>query len=440
MKTPLTFANKALPRRTFLRGLGVSLSLPLLDAMIPAVAKANEAPPSEGATPRRMLAVCNNLGLLPEQFFPTEAGRGYALSPYLEMLREFRDDFTVFSGVWHPDVDGGHPADNCFLTAAPHPGSGGFRNTISLDQYLAERIGHLTRFPSLTLGVNVKQGQRSLSWTGAGVLIPCEEKAGEVYKQLFLQGSEEEVDRQVRKLQLGESIMDAVAGQAKDLQRKLGQRDRQRLDQYLTGVRELEQRMAMSREWERRPKPAAPAPAPLDPEDPRAYMEKVRLMYDMARLAFETDSTRLVTLMLDSVNSPAIDVEGTEITDGYHNLSHHGKNEEKLQQLEAIDQWHMKLLADLFGKLKGAGEGGETLLDRTMIVYGSNLGNANTHVTTNLPVLFAGGGFRHGQHLAFSTERNYPLPNLFVSMLQRMGIEADKFATSTGTMRGLEIV
>jgi hypothetical protein len=168
-------------------------------------------------------------------------------------------------------------------------------------------------------------------------------------------------------------------------------------------------------------------------------MEKVRLMYDLARLAFETDSTRSIALLLDGVNSPAIDVEGIKITDGYHNLSHHGKSDTKLKQLTAIDEWHMRLLANLFGELKKVREGGDTLLDRTMILYGSNLGNANTHVTTNLPTLFAGGGFKHGQHLVFDTDRNYPLPNLFVSMLQRMGIESDRFASSTGTMRGLQM-
>lgn len=435
---PTFLTNKSLPRRTFMRALGVGLSLPLLEAMTPAVTRGAESQyPDVGNPPRRMLGICNNLGLLPENFFPQQSGRDYALSPYLKTLEPHRQDFTVFSGVWHPDVDGGHPADICFLTAAPHPGSGGFRNTISLDQYLAERLGHLTRFPSLTLGVNVAQGQRSLSWTGAGVLIPCEEQASNVYRQLFLQGSEDQVASQLRKLQLGQSIMDAVAGQTKSLARSLGPRDRARLDQYLTGVRELEQRLAAAQQWENVPKPTTATACPIDPEDPRAYMEKVRLMYDMAKLAFETDSTRFITLMLDSVNSPAIQIDGMDTSDGYHGLSHHGKNEDKLEQLEAIDQGHMKLLDGLFVDLKKTPEGDSTLMDRTMIVYGSNLGNANTHVTTNLPVLFAGGGFRHGQHLAFDTENNYPLPNLFVSMLQKFGIETDHFATSTGTMRGL---
>jgi hypothetical protein len=438
---PFVASGRGISRRCFLRGAGIALSLPLLEAMVPAFTSAAEQTGIvPGAKPRRMLAICNNLGLLPDQFFPKNAGRDYTLSPYLELLKEHRKDLTVFSGVSHPDVDGGHPADNCFLTAAPHPGRGGFRNSISLDQFMAERIGHLTRFPSLNLGVNVEQGQRSLSWTSSGVLIPCEEKAADVFRRMFIQGSKDEMDNQVRRLELGKSILDVVADQAQALQRNVGSRDRERLDQYFTSVRELERRMAMSREWEHKPKPQVRAPVPLDPASPREYMEKVKLMYEMARLAFETDSTRLVALLLDSVNSPAIEIEGVKITDGYHNLSHHGRSETKLAQLKAIDEWHMKLLANLFSELKGVRENDDTLLDRTMILYGTNLGNANTHVTTNLPTLFAGGGFKHGQHLAFDQDRNYPLPNLFVSMLQRMGLETNKFASATGPMRGLDLV
>jgi hypothetical protein len=423
--------RRALPRRQFLRSAGVTLGLPLLDAMRPAFAADKEAP-------RRMLAVCNNLGLLETGFFPKQGGKDYELSPYLALLKEFRNDFTVFSGVSHPDVDGSHASEICFLTAAPHPANGGFRNSISLDQHMAEQIGVHTRFPSLTLGVNVNRGQRSLSFTGSGVMIPCEDSASSVYRRLFLQGSEEEVERQIARLRLGESIMDSVAEHASGLKRELGPRDRDRLDQYVTGVRELERRLVLSREWEKKPKPTTKTPEPKDPAESRAYLEKVRLMYDMARLAFETDSTRLITLFLDSSNSPAIDVEGIQITDGYHNLSHHGKNPSKLAQLEAIDKSHMRLLAELLGKLKGTEESGESLLDRSMVLYGSNFGDANKHTTTNMPVILAGGGFKHGQHLAFDTARNYPLPNLFVSMLQRMGVAADRFASSTGTMRGLE--
>ena len=356
MKTVHVSTPRTLSRRHFLRGAGVLLGLPLLDAMLPAFAQAD----TKSLVPRRFFGICNNLGVLPEKFFPAadQTGRDYTLSPYLEQLRDFRSDFTVCSGVWHPDVDGGHPADICFLTAAPHPSSGGFRNTISLDQFVAERIGHLTRFPSLTLGVNVAQGARSLSWTAGGVLLPCEDKPSEVFKKLFLGGSPEEVQAQSRKLALGQSIMDTVADQTKQLKRNVGARDRERLDQYFTGVRDLEQRLVQSAEWEKKPRPVVNDKPPIDPKDPREYMEKVRLMYDMARLAFATDSTRNITLMLDSVNSPAIEVEGKSVSDGYHNLSHHGRSPEKLAQLERIDREHMKLLGGLFADLKVA-QGGQ---------------------------------------------------------------------------------
>ncbi len=409
------------------------MTLPFLESMAAPFARA-AAP----AAPRRMFCICNNLGLLHEPFFPTAVGKDYALSPYLQYVKEHRDDFTVMSGVSHPNVDGGHPSDIAFLTAAPHPASSSFRNTISLDQLIAERIGNLTRFPSLTLGVNA--GPRALSWTRTGVAIPPEERASAVFRQFFLQGTPEEVDAKVRELDTGRSILDAVADQTRDLQRNLGSRDRGRMDQYLSSVRDLEHRLQESKGWERKPKPAVKAAAPVDPASPAQYMEKVRIMYDLVRLAFETDSTRSVTLMLNSVSTPVMQIEGERITDGYHNLSHHGLAADKLAQLKVIDEWHMKLLADLFRGLKETHEGDQTLLDRTMILYGSNLGDANAHSTTNLPTIFAGGGFRHGQHLAFDRERNYPLPNLFVSVLQRIGIPENSFASGTGTMRGLEMV
>jgi Protein of unknown function (DUF1552) len=432
---PFVSTRQTLSRRSLLRAAGVALSLPLLDIMRPAFA-AKQA--TQNNKPHRMLAICNNLGLLPDLFFPKETGFDYTLSPYLHVLRRHRNDFTVFSGVSHPDVDGGHPADNCFLTAAPHPASGRFRNTISLDQLMAEHVGYQTRFPSFTLGVNVQEGVRSLSWTESGVMIPCDQSAADIFKRMFLQGTAEETQEQVRKLELGQSILDTVAGQANLLRRGLGSGDKQRLDQYFSSVRDLETRIEASKAWESRPKPKVSMPVPLDPENPSDYMEKVRLMYAVSQLAFQTDSTRVISLLLDSVNSPAIEVNGETVSDGYHNLSHHGRSEEKLKQLEVIDEWHMKLLAELLDGLKTSEVDGEPLLNRTMIVYGSNLGNAHAHTCLNLPTLFAGGGFRHGQHLAFDTQRNYPLPNLFVSMLQRMNIETDKFASSTGTMRGLK--
>ena len=433
---PFIATRQPLSRRRFLRGVGVVVSLPLLEAMLPATVRAASSRTPD-ARPRRMFGICNNLGLRPDLFFPTGTGRDYEATPYLKLLEAHRNDFTVVSGVSHPNVDGGHPADISFLTAAPHPASSSFRNTISLDQHIAERIGNLTRFPSLTLSVN--GAARSLSWTGTGVAIPPEERASEVFNQLFLQGTPEQVDAQIHRLDTGRSILDAVADQSKELQRDVGAADRSRLEQYFASVRDLEHRLQESREWERKPKPVVNVPAPADIGSPAQYMDKVKAMYDLVRLAFETDSTRAITLMLNSVGTPVVTIPGETITDSYHNLSHHGKTEEKLAQLKVLDEWHMKLLAKLFDGLAAVNEDGERLLDRTMILYGSNLGDANAHSTINLPTLFAGGGFRHGQHLAFDRAQNYPLPNLFVSMLQRMGLEEDKFASSTGTMRGLEL-
>src|SRR6185369_11402455 len=374
--------DRAISRRAMLRGVGVGLTLPLLNAMYPAMARAQSA-----SAPRRMFSICNNLGLLPGEFFPANAGRDYTPSNYLKILQDYRRDFTVLSGVSHPNVDGGHPSDVSFLTAAPHPASGSFRNTISLDQYIAERIGNQTRFPSLTLAVN--SGARSLSWTGSGVAIPPEQSAASVFRQMFIQGNPTEVEAKITELDTGRSILDAVADQVRDLERNVGSSDRMRLDQYFTSVRDLENRLQASRDWERKPKPVVNQPEPVDPANSTQYMAKVAAMYGLVRLAFETDSTRAVTLMLDSVSTPVVeipDVTGVTISDGYHNLSHHGKSEAKLAQLRIIDTWHMRLLADLFKGLKAVQEGGATLLDRTMVLYGSNLGDANAHSTSNMPV------------------------------------------------------
>ncbi|MDZ4696477.1 MAG: DUF1552 domain-containing protein [Deltaproteobacteria bacterium] len=430
-----TVSFKPLSRRHTLAAMGVAMALPALEVMCP-----RKVAGAAKATPRRFLAVCNNLGLLNDRLYPKETGRDYQPSPYMEPLLSHRKDITLISGSSHPEVDGGHPADICFLTAAAHPASGGFRNTISLDQVAARHIGHLTRFPTLTLGVNVNNAPRSLSWTPGGVVIPCEEKPSVLYRKLFLKGSPTEEAAQLRRLAMGRSVMDAVGAQAKSLEKGLPAVDRERMEQYYTSVRDLERRIAVSREWEDVPKPKVSVSEPRDADSPTEYFRRTHLMYAMARLAFETDSTRLITLMLDSVASPVVIVPGATIKDGYHSLSHHGKSEEKLAQLDAIDREHMKLLSDLFSGLKNVKEDGAPLLDRTMILYGSNLGDANTHSTTNLPILFTGGGFRHGQHLAFDRTRNYPLPNLFVNILQRLGVPAERFTGSTGTMTGIEPV
>jgi hypothetical protein len=409
-------------RRTFLRAAGVSLALPLL-----------EATAAPAGPPRRLVAVCTGLGLHAPFFFPTRPGADYDSSPYLDFLKDLRADLTICSGLSHPGVDGGHATEVSFLTAAPHPAAVGFRNSVSLDQLLVEKLPRATRFGFLALSTG---GSAGLSWTRAGVRIPAESSPSRVYAACFLDGTVEAVRAQVRGLQEGRSILDAVGGQARSLHGSLGVRDRQKLDEYLTAVREVEQRLVQGQEWAKRPKPRVKVPPPRDVADRTDVVKRQRLMFDLVHLALQTDSTRLVTLMLNGTNLvPPI----AGVTMDWHNLSHHGKDPEKIDQLKRIEEEEVKLLRDFLGKLKGTSEGGGTLLDRTAVLYGSNLGNASSHDTKNLPVLLAGGGFRHGRHLAFDPAQNTPLCNLFVSLLHRLGVEAKGFGSSTGMLSGLEM-
>lgn len=425
--------SKAINRRRFLRGAGVTLALPWLEGMQSLFAK------EPTGTPHRMLLISNNLGVLPWHFFPKKAGPDYEASPYLEILTPFRKDFTVFSGLSHPNVSGGHSTENCFLTAATDPTGSGFRNTISLDQFAVEQLGQQTRFPSLNLGVNIDKANRSLSWTRDGVLLPAEDKPSALFRRMFVQGTTAEVEGRMRQLQDRGSILDAVGGDMKGFQKQLGAGDRSRLDQYLTAVRELEERLHLAGEWEQKAKPSTTGTEPVDITDPARFFDKFSLMLEMARLAFESDSTRIIALMVDGFATPAFQISEEEKSlNDYHNLSHHGQSKEKIAQLERVDRRQMEVLRGLFENLAEKSESGSRLLDRTMVLYGSNLGDANVHNTTNLPVLLAGGGFKHGQHLAFDGVRNKPLCKLYVSMLQRMGVEVDAFGSGEGTLAGLE--
>ena len=423
-----SISKSALSRRTVLRGLGVGLSLPMLDAMTPAFAAADTSVP-----PQRLIAIETNQGILPKNFFPEGEGADYKASRYLSVLEDFRNSMTVFSGVSHPEVDGGHSAEKCFLTAAPHPGMGGFRNSISVDQYAAERIGHLTRFPSLALSVGTPQ---SLSYTQSGVQIPGEDSPSQLYRRLFVQGSKQAVEAQVNKLRSGRSILDSVGDRAKQLGRRVGPADRAKLEQFYTGIRDLEKRLLKSEEWELKPKAKVGMTPPKDFKDPGALIERTRTMYEVARVAMETDSTRLITIYIHQ-NDAKPNIAGVDT--GTHPLTHHGNQPEKLGQLARIEEAQFHELATLLKGLRESRNVGGTLLDQTSVIYGTCMGNANAHTNNNLPVLIAGGGFRHAQHLALGGTHDYPLPNLFVSVLQRLGVETDSFATASGTMHGLEL-
>ncbi|MCA9059375.1 MAG: DUF1552 domain-containing protein [Planctomycetaceae bacterium] len=420
--------GRSLSRRTMLRGSGIALSIPWLSAMQSARA-ADQAPD----VPRRFVALTLGLGLLSDNLNPGEAGRDYAPSLYLEPLQDLREQLTVISGASHPGVSGGHRAEASLLTANPVGSSGKAKNTISVDQYMARHLGQATRFPSLVLS---SAGSSSPSYTENGAMIPAESSPARLFTQLFINDRPEEQRQQARRMAQGRSIMDLVADDAQRLSRSLGAGDRERLDNYLTSVRELERRLADNEAWANRPKPQVDAKKPIDIGNPNDFVGRQRLMCDTIRLALQTDSTRFITYHLGG-SGGVVPVPGVD--EGYHNLSHHGLDEEKLAQLALVELEIMKAFGDFLRGLQAVTESDESLLDRTSVFLTSNLGNASNHDNRNMPVVLAGGGFQHGQHLAFDRNRNAPLPNLFVSVLQRLGMEDDHFMSSTGTLSGLEM-
>ena len=411
---------KPLNRRTFLQAAGMSMALPMLDAMEGKLSAAEKAK----AIPRRMVAIQTNMGILPQFFFPEKAGKDYELSPYLQRLGAHRKEMSIFSGVSLPGVTGSHAAEKCFLTGTPHPERGGFRNWISLDQFAAEQMGNQTRYPSLVLAMSSEGA--TLSYTRSGAPIAAERSPKKVFQTLFLQGKKEEVAANIEAIKQGRSMLDFVGDQSKRLNRSLSKTDQARMDQYLSSVRELEKRLQSSEEWEYKPKPKVTALPPEDIEDSREFVKKTKLMFDVMKLALETDSSRIISLFID--------------TTVIHNITHHGNRPEVIAELRSKEEGQFDVLNGFLNGLSEAKEEGQSLLQRTMVLYGTCMGSANSHSNVNLPVLLAGGGFKHGQHLAFDTKNNYPLSNLYLSMLHRLGIEAKDFSTSKGTMTGLEMV
>lgn len=418
-------------RRFFLRSSGIAMALPFLDAM---GLKAVQA--TDSSAPQRMVAICTSLGVHAPFLFPENPEADYSQTPYMQVLKDHRSDLTLFSGLSHPDQAGadGHTSEQTWLTSARNPGLGGFRNTISIDQLVAEKIGVDTRFPSLVLGTNYV----SQSYTRSGVMIPPEVRPSRVFEKLFLDGKPEEVATQMRKIREGRSIMDSVGEQAKRLGARVSHDDRDKLDEYFQAVRDMEQRLALAEEWSRKPKPKPGVDPPQDVEDEKDLIGRMRLLMQLIPLALQTDSTRLITVLVQGRNDVP-PIPGVSID--HHNLSHHGQDEAKIQQLKLIEAAEFQAFAELLTGLKEKTEAGATLLDRTMVLFGSNLGNANSHDTRNLPIVLAGGPFRHGQYRAFDPKNNVPLCNLFVQMLQHMSIEADQFGSSTSSsVPGFETV
>lgn len=380
--------------------------------------------------PKRMVFVCTALGLHPPLLWPKTPGAEYESTQYLKLLKDHRKDFTLFSGLAHENQTGRQPHDSelTWLTSARKPGMAGFRNTISVDQVAADRLGYVTRYPSITLGTMKTQSQ---SYTSGGVMIPAQTSPAKLFAQLFLEGRPEEVRAQKRNLNDGRSILDQLKSQTSTVRRKASSADNHLLDDYFNSVRKAETNIAKVQGWMDKPKPAVDAQQPSDIHDYADLIGKAQLLMDLVPLIVQSDSTRVISVMIqDHFVVPK--VEG--VTGNHHNLSHHGQDKAKIEQLQKIETKIVKCFGSLLSQMKSKSESGSTLLDNTSILFGSNLGNANAHHARNLPIFLAGGGFKHGRYVARDKNNTAPLCNLFVTMLNNMGIETESFGQSTGEL------
>ncbi len=414
--------RQPIARRHFLKAGAVSLALPALNAMLPRGFGAESAP-----SPKRLLLIGRNLGLHAPFLFPETAGLKYESTRYLRHLEEHRGKFTIFSGVSHIKYNNHHseaglftgvPWDRIKEPAKEH------HNSISLDQYAAERIKADTRYRNLVIGPPV---QWNFSWNEKGVPVPSERSPSKVFSQLFIDGRPDEVASETHRLQTGRSILDQVSGEAKSFGKKLGTEDRERLELMFSSIRETEQNLLRSEAWVNKPKPHVDYPAPKADPNGEEIIARETLWFDITRLAFQTDSTRVILLTMGDAGRAKL--EG--LTLGHHDASHHGKDETKIEQLAIIEETELKQLSRFLTSMQQAKEGASTLFDSTSILNVSNLSNASAHTCENLPIILAGGGYKHQGHVVKDRKDNTPLSNLYVRMLQQVGIQTDTFGAST---------
>lgn len=441
--------DQPLSRRHALRGLGAAVSLPLLEAMLPrgwaAPSQFQPLGKSQGPKPRMICCyVPNGVNIL--EWMPKDKGKDYALSPTLEVLKDLRQDFSVITGIGHPASQGGHSGADTWLTGADlkaTPGSD-YTNSVSVDQLVAEVHGKQTRFPSLQLadgsGTGSAGHSHTLSFDRAGTPMPSENSPRRLFERLFVPESSADRAATLKRYAEKKSILDSVLAEANALHSKLGKPDQRKLDEYLSSVRETEQRVQRLETWVDVPKPKVDSNhLQLNSQPGNAHDRPmwIDVMLELSYLAFLTDTTRVITY------------EWSREAGGYggggenhHELSHHGGDAGMLKKLGVIDRFHLERLGRFIKFLKSTEDGDGNMLDRTIVMFGSgmNSGTGGEHSPKNLPTLLAGGhklGLKHGQHLAFEVSGHPPMSNMLLTMAQKMGVETDKFRDSTGTLNGL---
>jgi len=411
-----------LNRRQFLRNAGGLMALPFLNSLpMPLAAAKSIAEPR-----KRLVTVGTFLGMYPGEWHPTKDGN--RVPKLLEPMMKHRNDFTVVSGVDH-GIQGGHKGTPSFLSGVYQPEYIGesvmVRNTITLDQLAAKHLSKDSRFHSLQLGASEGKPTQTLSWDQNGVPLLPEADPTKVFERLFVSNLNPE--EASKAMDLKRSVLDIVAQDAKSLQKEIGYEDREKVDAYFTSIRDVEKRIKRQQQWVNTPKPGVP---PLT-ERPTTFHDNLQLMFELAALALQHDSTRVVSFELPAGGLPII-LNGEQLS-GYHGQSHHGKDPKVLEELVKIEQMHMTCVSNFIDRLKGIDDGGASLFDRTQILFGSGLGNGSSHSNKNLPIMVAGGGLKHGKDLIYE-EGTVPLCNLYVTMLQQAGIDIDQFANSTGNL------
>lgn len=417
-------------RRFLLQSLGATLALPALPSLLAGATGGNSAvqvAKGAGSGARRFVAIGNLLGYQVKQFFPATTGAAYEQTTLLKPLWEVRKLLTVYRGLDH-GVKGGHFAVHSFLSgvlnseaqARPH-------GNVSLDQYLADEIGHQTRFPSLTVGSEGGiHGGCQIAWTKSGVRVPPISGPAELFDRLFVEDSPDRRARRQQENRLQASILDTVLGEANHLARRVNREDKDKLDEYFTSIRDVEKRLELRQRWASQPKPQPPFDRPVN----RNKVDDLPMLYELIALALQTDSTRIATLEIGGDFLP----QNLGIDKSYHGLSHHGNDEAAIKHLIALETYQIEHFAKFLARLARMKDGDRTLLDSTAVLFGSGIGDANTHKNSDLPIVLAGGGYRHGEfkQLPSSGPNKVPLCNLFVDLAQRMGVETESFGSSTG--------
>ncbi len=417
-------------RRFILRSVGSTLALPWMPSLMAKSVGGNSAVQTAkgaGIGARRFVAIGNLLGYQTKSLFPSTTGSEYEKTTLLEPLWDIRKHMTVYRGLDH-GVRGGHFAVHSFLSgilqseAQNRP-----EGNVTIDQYLADELGFETRFPSLAVGSEGGiHGGCQLAWTKSGVRVPPVTNPAELFEKLFVSDSPQRQARRVQENQVQGSILDSVLDEANRLSRQVNKEDKDKLAEYLTSVRDVEKRLELRQRWTTQAKPKAPFEKPAN----HNAVEDLPMLYELIALALQTDSTRIATLEIGGDFMP----QHLGIKKDWHGLSHHGNDPDAIADLIKLETYQIEHFGKFVSRLSKMNDGDRTLLDSTTVLFGSGMGDGNTHKNSDLPVLLAGGGYKHGEFRKAGGEgaKAVRLCNLFVDIAQRMGVEIDSFGNSNG--------